>query len=183
MTNSADGHDGWNECGRKGRLLLGFPGAGGTREGEVIRYVVLPVAAWIQPTDLRRTRMAGLLPDLNPAGGVPQRWFPGNSNGNPTFAHQPSTGYARPAKGSTQKPLGFRLSQRHLGSHHSPGGIGHKDATCGPRSPSCQTICPAHNPTVIEEEPPPRSKTEPLPQIVQSHPARAPQRALLRCVH
>jgi 2-dehydropantoate 2-reductase len=41
MVNNALGYDRWMEAVGRNRLLVGFPGAGGTREGHVVRYIVI----------------------------------------------------------------------------------------------------------------------------------------------
>jgi 2-dehydropantoate 2-reductase len=48
MANAAEGLDNWSRAVGPTRLLLGFPGASGSRQEILIRYVVLP--AWLQPT-------------------------------------------------------------------------------------------------------------------------------------
>jgi len=50
MVNSAAGPDGIVEALGGDRVLLGFPGAGGTLEGPVVSYKVLP--GWVQPTTM-----------------------------------------------------------------------------------------------------------------------------------
>jgi 2-dehydropantoate 2-reductase len=41
MVNNALGYEQWIEAVGKDRLLVGFPGAGGTREGHVVRYIIV----------------------------------------------------------------------------------------------------------------------------------------------
>lgn len=48
MVNTASGYTMWSEAVGHQRLLLGFPGAGGVREGPVVRYAFAPT--WMQPT-------------------------------------------------------------------------------------------------------------------------------------
>ncbi|WP_321478109.1 2-dehydropantoate 2-reductase N-terminal domain-containing protein [uncultured Paludibaculum sp.] len=48
MVNTASGYTMWSEAVGRERLLLGFPGAGGVREGPVVRYAFAPT--WMQPT-------------------------------------------------------------------------------------------------------------------------------------
>jgi 2-dehydropantoate 2-reductase len=72
MVNTADGFEKWGKAVGMVRLVLGFPGAGGSRKGLVVRYDVIP--AWMQPTtfgepDGRITpRVAGLLELVRRAG-------------------------------------------------------------------------------------------------------------------
>lgn len=48
MVNNALGYDEWARAVGLGRLLLGFPGAGGTRQEHIVRYLVAP--RLMQPT-------------------------------------------------------------------------------------------------------------------------------------
>lgn len=48
MVNTASGYTMWGEAVGHERLLLGFPGAGGVRNGPVVRYALAPT--WMQPT-------------------------------------------------------------------------------------------------------------------------------------
>ncbi|MBE9103381.1 ketopantoate reductase family protein [Vacuolonema iberomarrocanum] len=49
MVNNPSGYEEWLQAVRRERLLLGFPGAGGTLEGHIVRYLV---SSRIQPTIL-----------------------------------------------------------------------------------------------------------------------------------
>ncbi len=48
--NTAEGYDAWVRAVGRERLLAGFPGAGGIREGPVVRHALVP--AWFQRTVL-----------------------------------------------------------------------------------------------------------------------------------
>ena len=50
MINNPSGYDDWLQSVGKKRLVLGFPGAGGTLEGHIVRYVVS--SRQVQPTTL-----------------------------------------------------------------------------------------------------------------------------------
>lgn len=50
MVNNASGYQDWIDAVGRERLLIGFPGAGGTIEGPVVRYRIVP--GWLQPTTL-----------------------------------------------------------------------------------------------------------------------------------
>ncbi len=50
MVNTAEGLEPWASAVGSERLMLGFPGAGGAREGHVVRY--RGVSRWVQPTTL-----------------------------------------------------------------------------------------------------------------------------------
>ena len=72
MVNNPSGYDDWIKAVGSQRLLLGFPGAGGTRTGHVVRYVGVP--RFLQPTTLGETdgaatpRVKTLLRVLRDAG-------------------------------------------------------------------------------------------------------------------
>jgi 2-dehydropantoate 2-reductase len=77
MVNTADGFEKWGRAVGMVRLVLGFPGAGGNRQGLVVRYGVMP--AWMQPTtfgepDGRITpRVEGLM-EMVRSAGFPVAW-------------------------------------------------------------------------------------------------------------
>jgi 2-dehydropantoate 2-reductase len=77
MVNTADGFEIWGRAVGMVRLVLGFPGAGGNRQGLVVRYGVIP--AWMQPTtfgepDGRITpRVEGLM-EMVRSAGFPVAW-------------------------------------------------------------------------------------------------------------
>ncbi len=48
MVNTASGYTSWSAAVGHERLLLGFPGAGGTKRGPVVRYAIAP--GWMQPS-------------------------------------------------------------------------------------------------------------------------------------
>ncbi|MDJ0693541.1 2-dehydropantoate 2-reductase N-terminal domain-containing protein [Mastigocoleus sp. MO_188.B34] len=50
MVNNPSGYDDWIQAVGRERLLLGFPGAGGTLEKHIVRYIV--VSGMFQPTKL-----------------------------------------------------------------------------------------------------------------------------------
>lgn len=50
MVNTAEGLEPWARAVGPERLLLGFPGAGGSRDAHLVRYRI--VSRWIQPTTL-----------------------------------------------------------------------------------------------------------------------------------
>ncbi|ESA37106.1 ketopantoate reductase [Leptolyngbya sp. Heron Island J] len=50
MINNPSGYDDWLQAVGRERLLLGFPGAGGTLEGPIVRYIIS--ARQLQPTTL-----------------------------------------------------------------------------------------------------------------------------------
>jgi 2-dehydropantoate 2-reductase len=50
MVNNPSGYQQWIDAVGRERLLVGFPGAGGILEGDVVRYHIAP--RWLQPTTL-----------------------------------------------------------------------------------------------------------------------------------
>lgn len=50
MVNTADGYDDWSTAVGKGRLIIGFPGFGGTLTGPMVRYA--PTPSWLQQTTI-----------------------------------------------------------------------------------------------------------------------------------
>ena len=72
FTNTAEGYGAWVRAVGRERLLAGFPGAGGVREGPVVRYALAP--PWFQRTTLGELdgritpRLLGLAAALRGAG-------------------------------------------------------------------------------------------------------------------
>ena len=74
LVNTAAGYRSWNNAIGGDRLLPGFPGVAGIRQGPVVRYTLLP--AWLQPTtiaepDGRRTPRLDAVCGLFQAAGFP----------------------------------------------------------------------------------------------------------------